>query len=360
MELRDLGWDDRFERVFEPFRANGLTPARISRRTAAQCTTWGEHGEGEATIAGRLVGTVTSEAMLPTVGDWVAQETLERAHRIHAVVPRRTCFSRRAAGRAEREQVLAANVDMVFLVTGLDRDFNPRRIERYLMLADDSGARPVIILNKADLCPERDERCREVQSLAGDAPVHVTCGLDRESLAAVAGYLQPGCTIALLGSSGVGKSTIINGLLGTGHQSTGAVRSLDGRGRHTTTARELMMVPGGGLVIDTPGLREVQLWLDASAMPGAFEEIDDLARGCRFRDCRHEGEPGCAVEQALEDGELDEARLESFRKLRREIDRHASRTTEQGRREARAELRAQGRMYKRVQRGKRRRREKGW
>jgi ribosome biogenesis GTPase len=259
---------------------------------------------------------------LPAVGDWVAAipRPGEAAGIVHAVLPRRSRFSRKVAGGITDEQVLAANMDTVFLVCGLDGDFNLRRIERYLAPAYDSGASPVILLNKADLCQDLAARLAEVEAIAAGAPVHAISAADNQNIDAVCQYLATGRTAAFLGSSGVGKSTVINRLIGQDRQRTGEVRTHDSHGRHTTTHRELILLDGGGMVIDTPGMRELQLWSDDSAaVDEAFEDVERLARACRFRDCRHEAEPGCAIRVAIEDGTLDPGRYDNYLKLQREL-----------------------------------------
>jgi ribosome biogenesis GTPase len=299
-------------------------------------------GEIAATCTGRLLHSSTNRGDLPAVGDWVAVRlrTGEARGDIHAVLPRRTKFSRRAPGDPPIEQILAANLDTVLLVTGLDQNFNLRRIERYLAVARESGAQPVVVLNKADLHPDPAAARTAVAAIAGDVPVVVLSALASapsslglastpgggETLdaawpvpVALAPWLRPGRTLALLGSSGVGKSTLINRLLGTERQPTHALSAAVGKGRHTTARRELILAPSGALVIDTPGLRELQLWdVAADALDDTFADVVALAAHCRFHDCAHEGEPGCAVQAALATGALAPARWASFEKLRRE------------------------------------------
>jgi len=237
---------------------------------------------------------------------------------IHAILPRRSKFSRKVAGIKTEEQVVAANVDTLFLVSGLDGDFNPRRIERYLTAAWDSGARPVVILNKLDRCADPDRCLLEAQAVAMGVPVHRVSALTGTGCEALREYLRPGETVSLLGSSGVGKSTLANALLGSERQRTRDVRDDDSRGRHTTTTRELLRLPGGAILIDTPGIRALEVTGAADGLADAFAEIAEAAEGCRFRDCRHEGEPGCAVDAAVADGRLAPERLAAYRKLERE------------------------------------------
>jgi ribosome biogenesis GTPase len=272
-----------------------------------------EAGEVEAELSGRFRH---SGAAWPVAGDWV----LFRERMIDAVLPRRTQFTRKQAGGKTVAQVLAANVDVVFLVTGLDHNFNLRRIERGLVLAHESGAAPVIVLNKADLCADLAGTVVAAQSVAPGVPVIATSGLAGEGLAEISRLMRPGQTAVLIGSSGVGKSTLINAFLGRERQRVESVREADSRGRHTTTHRELILLPDGWLIMDMPGLRELQLWAGEEGIDRTFEEIGELAGRCRFRDCRHEGEPGCAVAAALEDETLDPARFRNFTKMRREVE----------------------------------------
>ena len=270
---------------------------------------WTTHGEVTATISGHLRH---MDSDPPCVGDWVV---LRDASVISQVLPRRTQLSRKEPGKRLREQVLAANMDLLFVVSGLDRDYNPRRLERYLVLAYESGARPIILLNKADLRGDLPDVVRLTERHAPGVPVLAVSALTQWGLDAIASHVEPGETAALLGSSGAGKSTIVNALLGETRQRTTAVRDEDSKGRHTTTHRELIRMPGNWLLMDLPGLRELQLWADPERIDTAFADIADLAQQCRFRDCAHNEEPGCAVRDAA----LDPARLRSYRKLQKEL-----------------------------------------
>jgi ribosome biogenesis GTPase len=282
-------------------------------------------GELVASVAGRLRLDARGRSDLPAVGDWVALKGEATARAVvQAVVPRRSAFVRRAAGDETTEQVVAANVDSVLLVSGLDHDFNPRRIERYVLLAWESGARPVVVLNKADLCDDVEACRREIEQIAPGVDVHAVSARDLSSLSVLQPYLGAGRTVALLGSSGVGKSTLLNRLLGSEVQATRAVRPHDQRGRHTTSERHLFVLPGGALAIDTPGMRELQLWESGGGLAATFDDVNSLAPVCRFRDCTHEAEPGCAVRAAVAEGRLAADRLESFHKLRGEL-RHLER-----------------------------------
>jgi len=342
MLLEDLGWTPRFAEAFAPYAAQGYLPARVSLEHTHIYRVRTADDEQLARVSGRLRHDASGRADFPAVGDWVVLERPETGGdaRIRAVLPRATRFSRRAAGNPTEEQVVAANIDTIFLVSGLDQDFNPRRIERYLVTARDSGAAPVIVLNKADLADDPGAIVIEVQSLAPGVPVHAVSAKTPGSLDALRAFIAPGRTAALLGSSGVGKSSIANGLIGDELLRTREVRESDSRGRHTTTGRQMVLLPGGGILIDTPGMRELQLWDAGESVAGAFADIDALAPGCRFRDCRHVSEPGCAVVAAAADGSLPAVRLESFRKLQDEQDHQATQQDER----ARIEQKRQGRI----------------
>ena len=317
MTLAELGWDDGFSAAFDALEDPGLIPARVGIEHNHFYRVLTADGELMAQAAGRLRHRAAGQDELPAVGDWVAVAVGAHDDKatIRAILPRRSSFSRKAAGDPTARQVVAANIDVVLVVAGLDGDFSPRRIERYLVATADSGARAAVVLNKADLEENVALRIAEVREAAPDVPIHPTCCATGQGLGDLARYLEPGRTLALLGSSGVGKSTIINRLLGESRQKTQAVRSADSRGRHTTIHRELIAAPGGGIIIDTPGMRELQLWDSDRALEDTFSEIDALAADCRFRDCRHRQEPGCAVRAAVSAGRLPGIRLTHYLRL---------------------------------------------
>ncbi len=319
-DLLHLGWNGRLDAAFAGHAAEGLAPGRVSLEHTHIYRVMAESGERLARVSGRLRHQAASRADFPAVGDWVALDLPDHGGdaRIMGVLPRQSRFSRRAAGDPTEEQVVAANIDTIFLVTGLDGDFNPRRIERYLAVATESGADPVIVLNKADVVNGPEAMVEAVRRLVGSTPVHAVSCRVPGGVDVLRQYLGRGRTGALLGSSGVGKSTIVNRLIGHDMLRTQDVRVSDSRGRHTSTVRQLVMLPESGVLIDTPGMRELQLWDTGEAMGGAFADIEALAEACRFRDCRHRQEPGCAVRAAVSSGEVPAGRLESYLKLQDE------------------------------------------
>jgi ribosome biogenesis GTPase / thiamine phosphate phosphatase len=309
MQLEKLGWNGFFAG-----QERAGVPARVASATRERFLVWTENGEVEASVSGQMR---RNGSAWPAVGDWVALRP--DAPVIEQVLERRTVLSRKHPGREMGEQVLATNIDALFIVSGLDRDYNERRIERYLVVARQSGARPVILLNKADLAEQYGIDLSEVVARLRDwsgAPVLAISAVAGDGLESLSELLAPGETAALIGSSGVGKSTLVNRLLGESKQATGEVRSDDNRGRHTTTVRSMFVMPGGWLLIDMPGLREVQLWASPDQLDASFEDVREIAHGCRFRDCTHGDEPGCAVVAAG----LDDDRLENYRKMQRELD----------------------------------------
>lgn len=350
MNLAELGWNAAFEQRFAEFANGGLSASRVVREDRQLYTVVCEEGTLAAEVSGKMRHEAGSRSDFPAVGDWVAIQPRadEGKATIHAVLPRKSAFIRKEAGSRTEGQVLAANVDTVFLVVGLDHDFNPRRVERYLTVAWDSGANPVVVLNKADVCPDIAACVEAVEGVAMGVPVHVVSAATREGLDALETYVAAGQTVAFLGSSGVGKSSLINCLLGEDRLEVRAVREDDSRGRHTTTHRELIVLPNGGVVIDTPGMRELQLWTDDGSVERTFEDIETLARECRFRDCRHEAEPGCAVQQGIADGDLDPARFGSYRKLQRELRHIEARKDDKARLTERTSDKQFGKMVKQM------------
>lgn len=350
MQLEDLGWGPTWAQKLEALTDEQLEPARVIREDRGRYLLASPRGEHGGHVTGRFRHQVTAASDYPTTGDWVAiggagaarasddsganaansATGANGAHGaptpagtdlpIHAVLPRESLFLRKAvmAGGRTEEQTVAANIDTVFLVSGLDTEFNLRRIERYLAIAHDSGAMPVILLNKLDLDPAAGEKLRSVQRVARTVPVHAVSAESGEGLDLVRTYLEPRRTYAFLGSSGVGKSTIINAFLGTGRQAVSAISDANRKGRHTTTVRELIVLPEGGIVLDTPGMKVIGAWSDEGGVAQTFAEVEELAARCRFRNCQHGSEPGCAVREAIEAGELDRARLRNFRRLSRE------------------------------------------
>jgi ribosome biogenesis GTPase len=344
--LERFGWTPEREAEFQEHAELGCFPARVAVEHRSAYVLYAEAGELRAELAGRL----RHLGVTPAVGDWVA---VRPPGTIVAVLPRHTVFSRKEPWELT-EHVLAVNADAVFVVSSLTRDLNLRRLERYLAAAWESGAQPAIVLTKLDLCDDLAAALAAVESVAFGVPVHAMSAITGEGLDELLPYLAPGRTVALLGSSGVGKSTLVNRLAGAELLATQELRA-DGRGRHTTTHRELVVLPGGALVLDTPGLRELQLWEAADGLDQTFEDVASLAAGCRFGDCAHEREPGCAVRQALATGALPAERFESYRKLQREQARLERKLDQRLRAEFGQQIRRDTRRRRRAQRPPRRR-----
>lgn len=340
LTLAALGWSPTFERQFHALSDGDLVPGRVVgvERTVFRVQT--EKGVTAATLAGRFHHEQATQ-LVPTVGDWVGVTLIDDGSKaiLKRVLGRKTSLSRVSrsgrdpASATAKEQLLAANIDYVFIVTALDQDFSVRRIERYLTAVASGGAEPVVILNKADLCDDVPRFLNQVEAVAPDVPVHVLTALETHTLGDLTAYLNEGTTITLIGSSGVGKSTLVNGLLGAEIAPTGAVRAGDDEGRHTTTWREVFVLPGGGVLIDNPGLREIGAW--SADVSQGFADITELSLECAYRNCTHTREPDCAVQTAVDAGELDPKRLQSYRRLAQEAERVAAWTSEgeQARRE---------------------------
>ena len=327
MNLEAFGWNEFFAENFEPFARAGYRTGRIFLQHNKIYMLHTEEGELPAEASGRLRYLATGSADLPAVGDWVVIRVreAERKATIHEILPRKSKFSRKMVGSRDEEQIVAANIDTLFVVVGLDNDFNPRRIERYLIMARESGAHPVVILNKADVTDDVEEKRLEVERVALEVPVLVLSAKQGRGIEELSPYTGAGQTVSLVGSSGVGKSTIINRLLGVEKQKTQDVRTGDERGKHTTTHRELLQLPTGGLIIDTPGMRELQLLVRDQGLRDTFDDIEALAARCYFGDCGHESEPGCAVRDALEQGGLAAERFGNYRKMQEEMAQLAAR-----------------------------------
>lgn len=319
MKLEKLGWNAYFEAIWNEVESNAGQPARVTSQNREVWQVAGEFGDARADASGKLRMIAEEGGEWPAVGDWVIVEGDVRAGlTIREVLRRRTQMVRKMAGKKVAAQVLAANVDTVLVVMALDGDFSPERVERYLAQVWDSGVRARILLNKEDLNGDNAAKVGEVERRALGAPIQLTSAATGKGMEELRGSLRDGETVVLLGSSGVGKSSIVNWLLGSERQKVREVREEDSRGRHTTTERQLFFLNCGAMIIDTPGMRELQLWDADVGLEEAFRDIQELAARCRFRDCYHQGEPGCAVAAALGAGLLDEGRLENHRKMLRE------------------------------------------
>ncbi len=319
-----MGWNAAFAKAFEPYTEYGWQPARLLRDNKITYGALLEDGEElEVILSGKVYHDAETDADLPAVGDWVAVEVGNEDGEsvIRARLPRQSCFSRKASGKSTEEQVIAANVDIVAVVTEAGPDYSLRRMERYFTIISRCGAKPLVLVNKSDLFGEAESKrvAEEIRALDATAAVHVTSVEKRKGLKVLRDTLKKGVTMAFIGSSGVGKSAMLNFLLGDDYQWTDEVNEITGKGRHTTTARELMILRKGGIVIDNPGIKEVQMWTDETTLRESFADIEDLAATCRFGDCKHGSDAGCAIRTAVTEGRLDAARYEGFLKLEDEI-----------------------------------------
>lgn len=330
MELEDLGWNKKFQKAFDALSLSNCVPARLIRDNkitygALFLAEDGDLCEREVVMSGKVYHAASTDAELPAVGDWVALELGADGgaeNMIRARLPRQTCFSRKLPGKSTVEQVIAANVSVVVVVTDAGPDFNLRRMERYFMLVKRSGSQAVVLINKSDLFPDEQNlaAAEAIRDLSEESDVYVTSAAKNEGLEVLKKYLEPGVSLTLVGSSGVGKSTLVNQLLGEEWQWTGDVNDLTGKGRHTTTARELILLEDGGILIDNPGMREIQMWTDEHTLRESFSDVEELAGQCKFHDCKHGNDQGCAIRAAVENGELDGGRYQSYLKLDEEIE----------------------------------------
>jgi ribosome biogenesis GTPase / thiamine phosphate phosphatase len=319
--LEKYGWNDFFKKSFEPYQLKGFSVGRVFVEHTHLYRLYTEFGELLGEVSGKLRHETSEYKDFPSVGDWVVitPRPQEGTATIHSILPRKSKFSRKIAGTLTQEQVIAANIDTLFIVMSLNYDFNLRRLERYLIMAWESGASPVIILNKADLCDDVEEKISQVEAIAFGIPVHAISSVTKQGFDDLNSYFSEGVTVALSGSSGVGKSTIINQLAGEDIQVVKEIRDDDSKGRHTTTHRELILLKQDGLIIDTPGMREFQLWDANEGAQETFTDIESLSKHCRFNDCRHKNEPGCAVKEAINTGTLSFERYENYLKLQKEL-----------------------------------------
>ena len=316
--FEQLGWNNHFSQYFTPLQTQGFEVGRIAVENRNNYVVLSNCGELRGEVSGKLQYTAQSEAELPKVGDWVAMQVFDEQAIIHEVLPRQTKFTRRAAGKVNEEQVIATNIDTLLIVQSADQNYNLRRLERYLVMAYEGNIEPVVVLSKVDLANDLPQKLQEISKVAPDVPVLMVSNQTTDGYKTLEDWLPLHETIAVVGSSGVGKSTIINHLLGESKQETQAIRSKDSKGRHTTTRREMYITSQGNILIDTPGMRELQLWENQEGLSQTFADIEALAEQCHFKDCKHIAEVKCAVLQAIEEGTLSEARYQSYLKLQRE------------------------------------------
>ncbi|NDV26235.1 ribosome small subunit-dependent GTPase A [Desulfovibrio sp. JC010] len=355
MDINKLGWSTFFEDQFQPYKEQGLSAGRVLKELRGQYTLYSAEGSITGDVSGHFHFTAMDRSDYPTVGDWVAFRQCADYAQIEHVLERSSAFSRNSSGNEDSQQVVAANIDYLCIVCGLDggRNFNLRSIERYIAMAVEGGARPVIVLNKADLCDDREIAMLQAQSVAGNIPVHMVSAVTEEGVEEFSMSFEKGSTVAFCGQSGVGKSSLINSLLGMDTLRTAGLRESDLRGRHTTTHKELFFLKSGAMVIDTPGMRELQLWGSRKSLDDTYGEIREAAKHCRFRDCTHQNEPGCAVRELLIDGSLETERYENYSDMRAELSFIESKVDDKKRQARKAKDKQLSKLIRRTVKNKR-------
>jgi len=322
LNLNDLGWNSTIGDFIRENKITDLIPGRVTNQNGKHYKIMTQDGEKSTILSNSFLNSINNKSEIPAVGDWVALKKNMEVNTFHIqiLLPRKNKLSRKVAGTKSEEQIIASNIDIVFIVTSLDQDFNIRRLERYLTMVNEINAQVIIILNKIDKCKDLNKYIKETEKISQKIPILTISAKKGNNIEEVIKFVKTGKTIVLIGSSGVGKSTLINQLLGYSRQAVGEVRQSDGKGRHITSSRELIMLPDGGMIIDNPGIREIQLWSSGEGISKTFQDIEELSFLCKFRDCCHESEPGCAVIKAVEEGNLNIERLNSYKKLIRELE----------------------------------------
>jgi len=322
LNLKDLGWNSTIGDFIRENKITDLIPGRVTNQNGKHYKIMTQDGEKSTILSNSFLNSINNKSEIPAVGDWVALKKNMEVNTFHILIllPRKNKLSRKVAGTKSEEQIIASNIDIVFIVTSLDQDFNIRRLERYLTMVNEINAQVIIILNKIDKCKDLNKYIKETEKISQKIPILTISAKKGNNIEEVIEFVKTGKTIVLIGSSGVGKSTLINQLLGYSRQAVGEIRQSDGKGRHITSSRELIMLPDGGMIIDNPGIREIQLWSSGEGISKTFQDIEELSWLCKFRDCCHESEPGCAVIKAVEEGNLNIERLNSYKKLIRELE----------------------------------------
>ncbi len=349
--INKLGWNAFFENQFQPFKEQGFNVGRVLKEVRHQYTLHTSHGVVDGDVSGHFHYTAESRSDYPTVGDWVVFRQHGDYAQIEQVLTRTSAFSRNCAGTTTQQQVVAANIDYLCIVCGLDggRNFNLRGIERYIAMTVESGAKPVIVLNKSDLCTDEEIALLQAQSVAENIPIHMVSALTKEGLDALSMSFEEGTTVAFTGQSGVGKSSLINSLLGTNALKTGGLRESDLKGKHTTSHKELFFLKSGAMVIDTPGMRELRLWGNLQSLEETYGEIHEAAKQCLFNDCSHQNEPGCAVRELLIDGSLETERYENYLDMRAELSFLESKVNEKKSHERKAKAKTLSKLIRKSQ-----------